>query len=82
MKSKPKLRAKTTPLHSPASQVLDESKREPTRLQLDKCANNEFLIRKISIALSSMRVGVGHPNEKVEALFAARRKTVTNQLIN
>jgi hypothetical protein len=38
---------------------------------------DEFLARKVEAGRASMRAGPGKSNEEVEALFAARRKAVT-----
>ena len=37
---------------------------------------DEFLSRKVDAARTSMRAGLGHSNEEVEAMFAARRGAV------
>jgi hypothetical protein len=38
---------------------------------------NQFLYRKIEISRISMREGVGHSNDEIEAEFAARRAKLT-----
>ena len=83
MKLEPELRAEfmaeAEAAHRPASQVLRELMREFVQHQREAREYDEFLHRKVEIARSSMRAGLGRSNEEVEADFATRRASVTGQ---
>jgi predicted transcriptional regulator len=83
MKLEPELRvefmAEAQAAHRPASQVLRELMREFVQRQREAREYDEFLGRKVDAARASMRAGVGHSNDEVEATFAARRAVVANQ---
>lgn len=83
MKLEPELRAEfmaeAEAVHRPASQVLRELMREFIQRQREGREYDEFLGRKVDAGRASMRAGVGHSNDEVEATFAARRAVVTNQ---
>lgn len=83
MKLEPELRAdfmtETEAVHRPASQVLRELMREFVRRQREAREYDEFLHRKVEIARSSARAGLGQSNDEVEAAFAARRAGVAGQ---
>ncbi len=65
--------------HRPASQVLRELMREFVQRQREAREYDEFLGRKVEAARASVRTGVGHSNDEVEATFAARRAAVAGQ---
>jgi predicted transcriptional regulator len=77
MKLEPELRsqfmAEAEAAHRPASQVLRELMREFVQRQREAREDEEFLRQKVETARSSMRTGLGHSNDEVEAAFAARR---------
>jgi predicted transcriptional regulator len=81
MKLEPELRAEfmaeAEAAHRPASQVLRELMREFVLRQRGARQYDEFLTRKVNAGRSSMRAGVGHTNDEVEATFAARRAAAT-----
>ncbi|MBX9611998.1 MAG: antitoxin of toxin-antitoxin stability system [Burkholderiales bacterium] len=83
MKLEPELRAdfmaEAQAAHRPASQVLRELMREFVQRQREAREYDEFLGRKVDAGRASMRAGLGHSNEEVEATFAARRAVVTSQ---
>jgi hypothetical protein len=83
MKLEPALRAEfmaeAEAAHRPASQVLRELMREFIQHQREAREYDEFLHRKVEIARSSMRAGLGRSNDEVEADFATRRASVTGQ---
>jgi predicted transcriptional regulator len=83
MKLEPELRAdfmsEAQAAHRPASQVLRELMREFVQRQRETREYDEFLGRKVEAGRASMRAGVGHSNEEVEATFAARRAAVASQ---
>ena len=83
MKLEPELRAEfmaeAEAAHRPASQVLRELMREFVQHQREAREYDEFLHRKIEIARSSMRAGLGVSNVEIEADFATRRASVTGQ---
>ena len=83
MKLEPELRAEfmaeAEAVHRPASQVLRELMREFVQRQRETREYDEFLGRKVDAGRASMRAGVGHSNDEVEATFAARRAVVANQ---
>ncbi len=62
--------------HRPASQILRELMRDFVQRQRQAREHDEFLLRKVDIARTSMQVGTGHANDEVEALFAARRASL------
>lgn len=63
--------------HRPASQVLRELMREFVQRQREAREYDKFLGRKVDASRVSMRAGVGHSNDEVETVFAARRAAVT-----
>ena len=65
--------------HRPASQILRELMREFVQRQREARKYDEFLGRKVDAGRASMRAGVGHSNDEVEATFAARRAVVASQ---
>jgi predicted transcriptional regulator len=83
MKLEPELRAdfmaEAEAAHRPASQVLRELMREFVQRQREIRDYDEFLGRKVEAGRASMRAGVGHSNDEVEATFAARRTAVSSQ---
>ena len=84
MKLEPELRAafmaETEAAHRPASQVLRELMREFVQRQRDAREYDEFLSRKVNVARSSMRAGLGRSNDEVEAEFAARRASTASHV--
>lgn len=66
--------------HRPASQVVRELMREFVQRQREAREYDEFLSRKVESGRASVRAGVGHTNDEVEALFAARRAVVTGEV--
>ena len=80
MKLEPELRAdfmaEAQAAHRPASQVVHELMREFVYRQREAREYDGFLNRKVDARRASMRAGVGHSNEEVEATFAARRAAV------
>ena len=84
MKLEPELRAafmaETEAAHRPASQVLRELMREFVQRQRDAREYDEFLSRKVDVARSSMRAGLGRSNDEVEAEFAARRASTASHV--
>lgn len=83
MKLEPELRAEfmaeAEAAHRPASQILRELMREFVQRQREAREYDEFLRSKVETARSSVRAGLGRPNEEVEAEFAARRAGVASQ---
>jgi predicted transcriptional regulator len=83
MKLEPELRAEfmseAAAAHRPASQVLRELMREFVQRQRESREYDEVLGRKVEAGRASMRAGVGHSNDDVEAKFAARRTAVSGQ---
>ena len=83
MKLEPELRAEfmaeAEAAHRPASQVLRELMREFVQHQREAREYDEFLHRKVELARSSMRAGLGRSNEEVEADFTTRRARVIGQ---
>ena len=83
MKLEPELRdqfmAEAEASHRPASQVLRELMREFVERQRQAREYDAFLGRKVEAGRASMRAGVGHSNEEVEANFAARRASAASQ---
>jgi hypothetical protein len=81
MKLEPQLRAdfvaEAQAAHRPASQVVRDLMREYVQRQRELREYDEFLARKVEAGRDSMRAGIGKSNDEVEALFAARRKAVT-----
>jgi hypothetical protein len=81
MKLEPQLRAdfvaEAQAAHRPASQVVRDLMREYVQQQRKSREYDEFLARKVEAGRDSMRAGIGKSNDEVEALFAARRKAVT-----
>lgn len=82
MKLEAELRAEflaaTEAVHRPASQVLRELMRDFVQRQREAGEYDEFMHRKIELARSSMRAGIGRSNEEVEAEFAARRASIAH----
>lgn len=66
-------------IHRPASQILRDLMREFVQQQRESRQYDAFLSRKVETARASMRAGLGHTNEEVEAKFAARRNKKANQ---
>ncbi len=62
--------------HRPASQILRDLMREYVQRQRQAREYDEFLLRKVETARTSMQAGAGLANAEVEALFAARRAAV------
>jgi len=83
MKLEPELRtefmAEAKAAHRPASQVVRELMREFVQRQRGVREYDEFLRDKVEAGRASMRANSGRPNEEVEAEFAVRRASVTNQ---
>jgi len=83
MKLEPTLRAEfvaeAEAAHRPASQVVRELMREFVQRQREAREYDEFLHRKVEAGRISVRAGVGCSNDELEAEFAARRASVTNQ---
>jgi hypothetical protein len=83
MKLEPELRAEfmaeVEAAHRPASQVVRELMREFVQRQRESREYDEFLGRKLDAGRASMRAGIGHSNEEVETMFAARRAAAANQ---
>lgn len=83
MKLEPELRAEfmaeAQAAHRPASQILRELMREFVQRQREVREYDAFLRNKVEAGRASMRAGIGHPNEEVEARFAARRAAVAGQ---
>ncbi len=77
MKLEPELRAdfmaEAEAGHRPASRILRELTHEFVQHQREAREYDAFLQRKIDAARVSMSTGVGHSNDEVEAMFAARR---------
>ena len=65
--------------HRPASQVVRELMREFVQRQREAREYDEFLSRKVDAGRASARAGIGHANDEVEALFAARRAVATGE---
>jgi predicted transcriptional regulator len=84
MKLEPELRAEfmaeAEAAHRPASQILRELMREFVQRQREAREYDEFLQRKVDAGRESMHAGVGHSNDEVEAMFAARRTRGKNQV--
>ena len=84
MKLEPELRAdfmaEAEAAHRPASQILRELMREFVQRQREARDYDEFLQRKVDAGRESMRAGVGHSNDEVEAMFAARRTRGQSQV--
>ncbi len=84
LKLEPELRAsfmaETEATHRPASQVMRELMREFVQRQQDAREYDDFLRRKVDLGRSSMRAGLGRPNDEVEAEFAARRAATASQV--
>lgn len=81
MKLEPELRAdfmaEAEAARRPASQILRELMREFVQRQREAREYGAFLQRRVDAARVSMRAGVGHSNDEVEAVFAARRARET-----
>ena len=84
MKLEPELRAdfmaEAEAAHRPASQILRELMREFVQRQREAREYDKFLQRKVDAGRESMHAGVGHSNDEVEAMFAARRTRGKNQV--
>jgi len=80
MKLEPELRdafmAEVEAAHRPASQVMRELMREYVQRQREVREYDTYLRRKVEAGRASIRAGQGHPNDEVEAEFAARRDEV------
>ncbi|MDC8759572.1 antitoxin of toxin-antitoxin stability system [Janthinobacterium fluminis] len=83
LKLEPELRAdfmaEAEAAHRPASQILRELMRGFVKRQREEREYDEFLSRKVDAGRASMRTGVSHSNDEVEAMFATRRAAVTGQ---
>lgn len=83
MKLEPELRdefmAEAAASHRPASQILRELMRDFVKRQRETRDYEAFLAHKVEAGRASMREGVGHSNDEVEALFAARRAVLASQ---
>jgi predicted transcriptional regulator len=84
MKLEPELRAdfmaEAEAVHRPASQILRELMREFVQRQREAREYDDFLRRKVEAGRASMRAEVGHSNDEVEAMFAARRARGTREV--
>lgn len=84
MKLEPELRAdfmaEAEAVHRPASQILRELMREFVQRQREAREYDDFLRRKVEAGRASMRAEVGHSNDEVEAMFAARRVRGTREV--
>jgi predicted transcriptional regulator len=82
MKLEPELRdqfmAEAEAIHRPASQIVRDLMREFIDRQREARAYDDFLAAKVEAGRASMRAGLGHSNEEVEAEFAARRAKADN----
>jgi hypothetical protein len=65
--------------HRPASQVFRELMREFVQRQREAQEYDEFLRSKVEAGRASMRAGHGRSNDKVEAVFAAKRNQVVGK---
>ena len=63
----------------PASQILRELMREFILRQREAREYDEFLRRKVEAGRAAMHAGIGHSNDEVEALFAARRAAAADR---
>ena len=54
--------------------------REFVQRQREAREYDEFLRRKVDVARSSMRAGLGRSNDEVEAEFAARRASTASHV--
>ncbi len=83
MKLEPELRAdfmaEAEAVHRPASQIVRDLMREFVQRQREAREYDEFVSRKVEAARASLHAGVGHSNEEVEAIFAARRAVAAKQ---
>ena len=59
--------------HQSASQVLRDLMREFVQRQQQARDYDSYLQEKVDAARASLRAGLGHSDEEVDALFAARR---------
>ncbi|CAM2064239.1 Antitoxin of toxin-antitoxin stability system [Sulfidibacter corallicola] len=77
MKLEPDLRAEfmaeAEAAHRPASQIVRELMREFVQRQREAREYNDFLRRKVEVARTSVRAGLGQSNDDVELEFAAQR---------
>lgn len=82
MKLEPELRAEfiaeTATEDRPASQVLRELMRECIEQRRKTREYKDYLRRKVEAGRAAMRAGRGRPNEKVEAEFAAKRRSAAD----
>jgi hypothetical protein len=78
MKLDPELRdafmAEAEAADRPASQIVRELMRQFIQHQRETRQYDDYLRHKVETARKSMREGRGQSNEKVEAVFTARRK--------
>ena len=65
--------------HRPASQVMRELMRDFIERQREQRDYAAFLQGKVGVVRTSVRAGLGHTNESVEADFAARRAEATQR---
>lgn len=84
MKLEPDLRAEfmaeAQAAHRPASQVLRELMRDFVARQRKARDYDQFLHNKVEAARTSMRAGLGRPNEEIDAEFALRRAKALGQM--
>lgn len=64
----------------PADDILRDLMREFVQRQREAKEYEDFLRRSVEAGMASARAGRGIPNDEVEAEFAARRASVTNQV--
>jgi len=62
--------------HRPASQVVRDLMREFVNRQRQAREYDSFLNKKVEIAQSSMRAGLGRSDKEVEKIFAKKREDI------
>jgi predicted transcriptional regulator len=62
--------------HRPASQVVRDLMREFVNRQRQAREYDSFLNKKVEIAQSSMRAGLGRSDKEVEKIFAKKREEI------
>lgn len=70
----------TDAAHRSASQIMHEPVRKLVQRQRGAGKYDEFLRRKVDAGRASMHAEVGHSNDLVEAMFAARRAGGTREV--
>ena len=70
----------TEAVHRSASQITREPVRKFVERQRETREYDEFLRRKVDAGRASMHAEVGHSNDLVEAMFAARRARGTREV--